>query len=215
MAPLRTKSSSATRFKLSGITLRFTKGRSGAELPSEEFVRPDRSERSRLNHNVAIVERRSFDRAKSNPVEQDAVLGEAALFSIHCEHQVQIKKWDLSIDHTRRYLFAGLGEEGLNDDQAGVGFHGAAAVFQNAYRIGIIPIVEDEPQQIEISFRHRLKEIAANRFGAVGKPRASAAAAAAAATSCRSRTMPRRRGLCCIRLCTSAPSAPPTSTATE
>src|SRR5258708_15784226 len=165
MAPLRTKSSSATRFKWSGSALRCTKGRSGGELPSEEFVRPDRSERSRLNHNVAIVGRRSFDRAKSNLVEQDAVLGEAALFSIHCEHQVQIKKRDLSIDHIRRYLFAGLGKEGLNDDQAGVGFHGAAAVFQNSYRIGIVPIVEDEPQQIEISHRHRLKEIAANSLG--------------------------------------------------
>jgi predicted ATPase len=58
----------------------------------------------------------------------------------------------------RRYLFAGLGEEGLNDDQAGVGFHGAAAVFQNLYRIGIVPIVEDEPQQIEISHRRRLRK---------------------------------------------------------
>jgi hypothetical protein len=43
-------------------------------------------------------------------------------------------------------MFAGLGEEGLNDDQTGVGFHGAAAVFHDSYRISIIPIVEDEPQ---------------------------------------------------------------------
>ena len=46
-----------------------------------------KSGRSRLNHDVAIVERRSFDRAKTNLVEQDAVLGDAALRSIHCDHQ--------------------------------------------------------------------------------------------------------------------------------
>ena len=81
-----------------------------------EQLNPDRLGRSRLNHDVAIIERRSFDRAKTNLVEEDAVLGEAALLSIHCEHQVQIKKRDLSIDHIRRYLFAGLGKEDLNDD---------------------------------------------------------------------------------------------------
>jgi hypothetical protein len=42
---------------------------------------PDRSGRSRFNHDVAIVERCSFDRAKSNLVEEDAVLGDAALLS--------------------------------------------------------------------------------------------------------------------------------------
>ena len=56
----------------------------------------------RLNHDVAIVERRIFDRAETGLLEQDAVLGDAALLSIPCEHQVQIKKRDLSIDHIRR-----------------------------------------------------------------------------------------------------------------
>ena len=61
--------------------------------PSVVLAKPTRlwwnakSGRSRLNHDVAIVERRSFDRAKTNLVEQDAVLGDAALRSIHCEHQ--------------------------------------------------------------------------------------------------------------------------------
>jgi len=45
-----------------------------------------------------IGEWRSFDRAQTNLTEQDVVLDEAALLSIHCEHQVQIKKRDLSID---------------------------------------------------------------------------------------------------------------------
>jgi hypothetical protein len=75
----------------------------------------------------------------------------------------------LGIDHIRLYLFAGLGEEGLNDDQTGVRFHRAPAAFQNSYRIGIISIVEDEPQQIEIPLRYRLEEIAANHFGPFGK----------------------------------------------
>ena len=113
-----------------------------------------RSSRGRLNDDVTIVERRSLDRAKTDLFEQDAVLGEAPLSSVSREHQVQIKKRDLSIDHICRYRFAGLGEEGLNDDQTGVGFHRAAAAFQDSYRIGVIPIVEDEPQQVEIPFRH-------------------------------------------------------------
>ena len=63
--------------------------------------RPVRLDRSRLNHDIAVVERRSFDRVKTKLVEQDAILGEAALPSIHCEHQMQIKKRESSIDHIR------------------------------------------------------------------------------------------------------------------
>src|SRR4029077_4935629 len=98
----------------------------------------------------AIAEWRSFDRAKTNLVEQHAVLSDRALLSIHCEHQVQIKERDLCIDHIRRYRFARLGKEGLNDDQTGARFHGAPAAFQNSDRIDVIPIVENKPQQIEV-----------------------------------------------------------------
>lgn len=51
-------------------------GRAG-EADEAMVYRPDRLGRSRLNHDVAIVERRSFHRAKSNLVEQEAVLGGA------------------------------------------------------------------------------------------------------------------------------------------
>jgi hypothetical protein len=67
-------------------------------VPSREeqvmfgIVIPDRSDRGGFNHDVAIVERGSFDPAKSNHLKQDAVLGDAALLSVHCEHQVQIKE---------------------------------------------------------------------------------------------------------------------------
>ena len=66
--------------------------------PSVVLAKPTRlwwnakSGRGRLNHDVAIVERRSFDRAKTNLVEQDAVLGDAALRSIHCEHRECVRK---------------------------------------------------------------------------------------------------------------------------
>ena len=42
------------------------------------------------------------DISGSHPqIEQDAVLSDAALLSIPCEHKVQIKERDLSIDHIR------------------------------------------------------------------------------------------------------------------
>src|SRR6266481_9947461 len=52
--------------------------------------RLDRSGCCCLNHDVAIVEWCSFDPTKTNPFEQHAVLGDGALLSIHCKHQLQI-----------------------------------------------------------------------------------------------------------------------------
>jgi hypothetical protein len=98
MASLRTKSSSATRFKLSGITLRFTKGRSGAELPisrqsstqaNADFMSPGVIHQRLCNFRFGKIgktenyARKNDEEEDTSPIEIVAVVEIRGIFQSH------------------------------------------------------------------------------------------------------------------------------------
>src|SRR5262245_3416698 len=83
---------------------------------------------------------------------------------------MQINDRSLNIRYVRTDFLPHAAEEGLHQYDSAAWPHGAPTVCENAYAVCVIPVMEDEAQQIQVALRDGVEEISRHPGAPCSKP---------------------------------------------